>query len=68
MINAIKKMKQREGPRRGAGLGYFRGAGVMGWIEFPPKNIGIQLPELVNVALFRSKVFVDDQVKLRLLG
>ena len=40
----------------------------MGWIEFPQKDIGVQLPELVNVALFRSRVFVDDQVKLRLLG
>ena len=35
MISVIKKMKQREEPRGGAGLGYFRGAGVMGWIEFP---------------------------------
>ena len=40
----------------------------MGWIECPQKDIGVQLPELVNVALFRSRVFVDDQVKLRLLG
>lgn len=39
------------------------------WVELcPPKDVEVLTPNTLTVNLFKNRVFIDDQVKMRLLG